>query len=162
MVKRRVAKRVKMARMYSRKRGKSGSKKPYRLSPPKWVNYGPEQIKDMVAKLAGEGHSTAEIGIILRDQYGIPSVKDICGMSMTDILKEKNLAPEIPEDLANLMRRAIKIKNHLKINFKDKAAKRGLQLTESKIRRLVKYYKRTGVLPKDWTYDLEKMTLLVE
>ena len=46
-------------------------------------------------------------------------------------------------------------------NKKDYVAKRGLQLTESKIKRLTKYYKRVGKLPENWKYDREKVKLLV-
>ncbi|KAB3548078.1 MAG: 30S ribosomal protein S15, partial [ANME-2 cluster archaeon] len=39
--------------------------------------------------------------------------------------------------------------------------KRALQLTESKIRRLVKYYRRTGTLPKDWVYRADTAEMLI-
>ncbi|MEK6967241.1 MAG: 30S ribosomal protein S15, partial [Nanoarchaeota archaeon] len=60
------------------------------------------------------------------------------------------------------IRKNIYVKHHLEKNHKDMAAKRGLQLTDSKIRRLVKYYKRTKRIEKDWTYDPDKIRLLVE
>jgi small subunit ribosomal protein S15 len=41
------------------------------------------------------------------------------------------------------------------------SSKRGMQLIESKIRRLAKYYKREGKLPEDWAYNLEQAKLLV-
>ncbi len=92
------------------------------------------------------------IGIILRDQYGIPLVKPILGKSITEVLQEHGLAPQIPEDLMNLIRRAVKIRKHLEEHPKDLSARRGLNLVESKIHRLVKYYKRVGKLPQDFTY----------
>jgi len=39
---------------------------------------------------------------------------------------------------------------------------RGLQLTESKINKLVKYYKKSDRLSKDWKYDHKKVKLLAE
>ncbi|HIQ50834.1 MAG TPA: 30S ribosomal protein S15, partial [Nautiliaceae bacterium] len=45
---------------------------------------------------------------------------------------------------------------------KDLHSKRGLQLIESKIKRLVKYYKRKKVLPENWKYTPEIAKLLVE
>ena len=74
---------------------------------------------------------------------------------ITEILKEKGIAREIPEDLQNLMRKALKIRKHLEANKKDNHTKRALQLTESKIRRLVKYYRREKVLPEEWRYKPE-------
>ncbi len=48
----------------------------------------------------------SSIGTILRDQYAIPLVKPITGKSISDTLKSANLAPAMPEDLANLMKKA--------------------------------------------------------
>ena len=39
--------------------------------------------------------------------------------------------------------------------------KRGLQLTESKIKRLVRYYKNRKVLPADFYYDVNNIELLL-
>ena len=142
-----------MARMYSRKRGKSGSKKPIKKTIPTWLGYKPKEVELLVVKLAKEGKSSAEIGMILRDNYGIPSVQLICGKSITVILKEKNLLPELPDDLTALIRKSVLVRRHLEENNKDMTAKRGLILTESKIKRLVKYYKRTGKLPSEWKFD---------
>jgi len=150
-----------MARMHSRKRGKSGSKKPPRTAAPDWVTYSAKEVESLVLKLRKEGHTAAMIGTILRDQYGIPSVKLITGKKITKILEENGLLDEIPEDLMALIRKAVNLRKHLEMHPKDKHSLRGLQLTESKIRRLVKYYRRVGKLPEKWRYDPEKAKLLV-
>ena len=124
-----------MARMYSRKRGKSGSKKPVEKSAP-WVKYKPQEIEEIVVKLAKKGYSTAQIGLILRDQYGIPSTRlkeGGAGLKISQILKKHGLSPEIPEDLMNLLKKAVNLMYHLEKNRKDYTSKRGLELTESKI-----------------------------
>jgi len=141
-----------MARMYARKRGKSGSKRLYRDRPPEWVPLTPEEIEKKIVELAEKGYSTAMIGLILRDQYGVPNVRQILGKKITKVLEEHGLAPSIPEDLNNLIKKAVRLRKHLSIHRKDYHNKRALQLVESKIRRLVKYYKRVGKLPKDWNY----------
>ena len=151
-----------MARMYSRKHGKSGSKRPLRDNPPKWIRYNKKEIEQLVMKLAKEDKSTAEIGLILRDQYGIPDVREVAGKKITAILKENGFKFDYPEDMMNLMRKALKIKEHLKIHKHDPFAIRGLELTESKIRRLGKYYKKRKILPEDWKYDPEKLKLIVK
>jgi small subunit ribosomal protein S15 len=51
---------------------------------------------------------------------------------------------------------------HRETHKKDQTAKRGLQLTESKIGRLVKYYKKTGQLSEDWTYDKTKAKTFID
>ena len=151
-----------MARMHSRAKGRSGSKKPPVKIVPKWVKYSKKEVQDLIVKLAKEGHSSAAIGLILRDQYGIPDVKAITNKRISQILKEKGLYPEIPEDLLNLMKRAVRLRKHLEKHKKDLHSRRGLQNMESKIRRLAKYYIREGMLPKNWKYDPEKAKILVQ
>jgi len=142
-----------------KKKGKSHSTRPARRTPPSWVKYAPEEVENLVVTLARRGYPPSMIGIILRDQYGIPLVKQITGKKICQILKEHGLAPQIPEDLANLIKRAIKIRKHLEEHPKDLHSKRGLQLVEAKIARLVKYYKREGVLPPDWEYKIERISI---
>jgi len=142
-----------------KKKGKSHSTRPARRTPPSWVKYAPEEVENLVVTLARRGYPPSMIGIILRDQYGIPLVKQITGKKICQILKEHGLAPQIPEDLANLIKRAIKIRKHLEEHPKDLHSKRGLQLVEAKIARLVKYYKRKGVLPPDWEYKIERISI---
>jgi small subunit ribosomal protein S15 len=127
---------------------------------PSWVPYTQEEVEQLIIELARRGFPPSMIGIILRDQYGIPSVKAILGKSITDVLQEHGLAPQIPEDLMNLIRRAVKIRKHLEEHPKDLSAKRGLILVESKIHRLVKYYKRVGKLPPDFVYKPEAFSML--
>jgi small subunit ribosomal protein S15 len=154
--------RIEMARIHARRRGRSGSKRPLITKNPEWVPLNKEEIEKLVVKLGRDGLTSARIGLVLRDNYAVPSVKLATGKSITQILRENGLKPEIPEDLAALMRKAINVDMHLLENKKDVAAKRGLQLIESKIRRLVKYYKRQGVIPADWTYSLKTAELQIE
>jgi small subunit ribosomal protein S15 len=144
-----------------REKGKSHSTRPARARPPIWVKYTPEDVELLVEELAKKGYGPSMIGIILRDQFGIPLVKLITGKKITKILEEKGLAPPIPEDLMALIRKAVNLRRHLEEHPKDLHAKKGLLDLESKIRRLVKYYKRVGKLPPDWEYDPEKAKLLV-
>ena len=151
-----------MARMHARRRGKSSSTRPLRTSPPEWVQYSAEDVEKLVIDLAKSGLSPSMIGLRLRDQYGIPSVKLITKKSVLQILREHGLEPKIPQDLADLMKKAVHLNEHLKKHRKDLHNRRGLQLIEAKIRRLVKYYKKTGRLPKDWEYSIETAKLYVE
>lgn len=148
-----------MARMYARKRGKSSSKRPFSLKirkmVPEWVEMTAEEVEEKVDALYNQGLSTSKMGITMRDSYGVPSVALVTGKKITKILKEKNKVGAIPEDLQNLMRKALIIRKHIEENKKDVHNKRVLQLTESKIRRLVKYYRREKVLPEDWKYKPE-------
>lgn len=150
-----------MARMHSRAKGKSGSTRPASEAKPSWLKYKAKEIELLIVKYAKEGNAASKIGLILRDKYGIPDVQQIVGLPITAVLEEKKLAGDIPEDLLNLMRRAILIRKHLEENKHDETAKRGLILTESKIRRLVKYYKKTKKLAQDWKYDPDRVRILL-
>jgi len=151
-----------MARVYSRKKGKSGSKKPPVKIVPKWIKQKKEDIVKLVIKLAKERKTSATIGSILRDQYGIPDVKTITGKTITQIMREGKLYPEITEDLMTLFRKAVSLRGHLSQNRSDLHSKKGLENLESKIRRLIKYYSRESKLPKDFRYDIEKVKLLIQ
>lgn len=137
-----------MARLRVRKKG--------------WSQSSRKEIEELAIKLAKEGNSPAKIGTILRDQYAVPNVKAATGKSITAILEAIGLKPSIPEDLRSLIKKAVATAKHLEKNPKDMHNKRNLTLIESKIRALVKYYKREEKLPKDWEYSLETAKVFVE
>ena len=145
-----------MARMHSRKRGKHGSKKPAKKTAPSWIRYKAKEVELLIAKFSKDGKSASQIGLLLRDTYGIPNVGALCGKSISAILKEKKIVPEVPEDLTALFKRYAAIKKHIEVNRHDETAARGLHLTESKIGRVSKYYKRTGRISEDWKFDTER------
>ncbi|MEB3844753.1 MAG: 30S ribosomal protein S15 [Desulfurococcales archaeon] len=144
-----------------RDKGKSESTRPARPVPPAWLAYTPEDIELIIEELAKKGYGPSMIGIILRDQLGIPLVKPILGKTITQVLREKGILSPVPEDLMRLMIKAVNLRRHLSEHPKDLHAKKGLMDLESKIRRLEKYYKRKGVLPPDWKYTPEQAKLLV-
>ena len=151
-----------MARIYSRKKGKSGSKKPVVRKAKKWTKFKKKEIDDSVVQMSKERKTSAQIGTILRDSYGIPDVKAATGKKMNQILKENKVYPELPEDMMSLLRRAVNLRKHLEKNKPDKHSKKGLENLESKIRRLGKYYVRKSELPKGWKYSPEKAKLIVQ
>lgn len=151
-----------MARRYSRKKGKAGSNKPAKPATPSWVIYKDKEVELLITKLAKEGKTSSQIGIVLRDTYGIPDSKLITKRSITKILGEKKLLSEIPEDLLSLIRRSIELNKHIEANKKDETAKRGIILAESQIRRLIKYYKKSGKLLSEWKYDPKRAGMFTE
>ncbi len=150
-----------MARMHSRKRGKSKSHKPFVTEPPAWIEMTPKEVEDMVTTLYRKGTPMAQIGAVLRDQHGVPSVKLICGKKVSTILKENDLLPEYPEDLINLIRRAMNLRNHLAENKKDLSSTHGLKRIESKIYRLSAHYRKVGRIPSNWKYSPKTAGVLV-
>jgi small subunit ribosomal protein S15 len=138
--------------MPKQEKGKSHSMRPVSRRPPSWCKYQPEEVESFIIKLAKEGHSLSSIGTILRDQYAIPLVKPIVGKSITDVLEGAGLAPSLPEDLSNLMKKAQSLAVHMDKNKKDLHNKRNMQIIEARIHKLSRYYKREGVLSKNWKY----------
>jgi small subunit ribosomal protein S15 len=132
-----------------------------RDSPPEWSNQKPQEVEELVVKLREKNLSQSEIGTILRDAHGIPRVKQATGKTLGKIISDANLNSKVPEDITNLIQKALRLRRHLELNHKDIHNKRSLHNCESKIRRLVKYYRRTGVLPEDWTYRPETAELLI-
>ena len=151
-----------MARMYSRKKGKHGSKRPPLKIVPRWVKYKKKEVEDLVIKLAKDKKNSAVIGTILRDEYGIPDVQTITGKKVVQIMVENKLYPEYPEDLMSLFKQAIILRQHIVKHKGDMHSKKGLEHLESKIRRLIKYYSKEGKVNRDFAYDPEKIKLIVQ
>ena len=138
--------------MPKQEKGRAHSTRPVSRRPPSWCKYQPEEVEAFIIKLAKEGHQLSKIGTILRDQYAIPLVKPITGKSISDTLEAAGLAPAMPEDLSNLVKKAQALAVHIDKNNKDLHNKRSMQVIEARIHKLSRYYKRTGVLPKNWKY----------
>jgi small subunit ribosomal protein S15 len=154
---------VSMARMHTRRKGQSGSKRPSTLRIPDWIEKDKDAqwVEAKVIELAKAGNTPSLIGKILRDQYGIPLVRVITNKRIMDILRENDLERRVPEDLRNMIAKALTIRRHLEDNKKDFVSKRGLQLVESKIHRLSKYYRKKKVLPADWKYSPDQAAVLL-
>lgn len=140
-----------MARTHAHKKGKSHSIRP--VNPDlSWVRLGKDEIISLITKMGREGLTSSEIGVKLRDEYAVPLAKPLIGRSISDILKANNIKRELPEDLSNLLNKALRLQRHLKQNPGDSNNIRSLELIEAKIHRLSKYYKREGILPSKWKY----------
>ncbi len=144
--------------MHTRRRGSSDSDKPVADEPPEWSDIDAESIEEQVVDLAEQGYSPSEIGIQLRDQgvqgVPVPDVKLATGKKVTEILEENDADPEIPEDLRNLLARAVRLNKHMEENGTDYQNKRALQNTEAKIRRLMNYY-RGDKIDEDFAYSID-------
>jgi len=117
-----------------------------------WVKLTPEQIGKLVVEMNKEGLNASQIGIKLRDEHAISSIKSVTGKTMKQFMEENGINQEIPEDLEALVKRALSLQNHLKSNKGDRKNVRSLELLEAKVHRLSKYYKKKNVIPKNWKY----------
>ncbi len=151
-----------MARIYSKRKGASGSHRPLRKKHPEWSSLNPREIESRIIELAKNEKTSSEIGFILRDQYAVPDVKIATGKQITELLEKNKIRSDVPEDLRNLIRTALRLQKHLEGNKKDLHNKKNLSLTEAKIWRLTKYYNETKRLPKGWKYSPAQAKLMFE
>jgi len=141
-----------MGRLHTHNHGKSHSTRPIDLQKPSWVTQSPKEIEELIIKYGKEELSSSLIGMKLRDQHAIPLVKPILKKGIIEVLEENNLKQEYPEDLNNILNKAIGLQKHLKSNKLDNRNVRSLELIEAKVHRLSVYYKKIGRIPKNWKY----------
>ena len=141
-----------MARIHSHRHGKSHQTRPPSKTTPTWVTYDKGEVEATITKLAKDGLTPSQIGLTLRDDYGIPLAKPLLGKSLGHFLREARQAPKIPQDLRDLIERAARVQKHLQAHKSDRKNVHSLELVEAKIYRLAKYYKELGLLPEDFKY----------
>ena len=141
-----------MGRVHSHRHGKSHSIRPVTVEAPEWVTQSPQAIEDLIVKYSKEGLTPSQIGIKLRDQHAIPLTKPVTKKTIGQILRENELEAEMPEDLDNIVNKAVGLQRHLKANRGDRRNVRSLELIEAKVHRLAVYYKRIGRIPQNWKY----------
>merc|ERR1712158_316438 len=150
-----------MGRMHAPGKGISQSALPYRRSVPNWLKLTNDEVQEQIFKLAKKGLTPSQIGVILRDSHGVAQVRFVTGNKILRILKSKGLAPDLPEDIYYLIKKAVSIRKHLERNRKDRDAKFRLILIESRIHRLARYYRQKSVLPPNWKYESSTASTLV-
>ena len=151
-----------MAKLHSKKKGKSGSRKPRKKEKPEWLQYSKEEVEEIIRNLAKEGYGPTVIGRALRDEHGIPMAKYVIGTTVGKFLEKEGLAPKFPDDLLNLIKKAVRMRGHLREKTADTKNRVKLMHVESKIHRLTKYYTKKNRVPADWRYDPDTAALLVK
>lgn len=139
-----------MGRMHSDGKGQSISMKPLSTIVPTYATKPFYEIKKDIIHHANKGMVPSAIGNMLRDQYGVGNAKDVLGMTILEFCKQNKCAPAIPEDLSSLISKSNSIRSHLRENRRDNDAKYRLNLVNSRLHRLVRYYKEKGALPGNW------------
>ncbi|MEK6931342.1 MAG: 30S ribosomal protein S15 [Thermoproteota archaeon] len=141
-----------MGRLHTHRHGKSHTIRPATLRVPSWITLSTKEIEELVVKYSKDGLTPSQIGLKLRDQHSIPLIKPITKKSIGKILEENDLQAEMPEDLDNIVKKAVGLQKHLKTNKGDNRNVRSLELIEAKVHRLSVYYKRIDRIPKTWKY----------
>ncbi len=107
-----------------------------KMTKPTWVKMKEPELKELIVKLS-EDNTPSQIGMVLRDQYGIPSTK-VFGKKLKAYMQE--LGIERNEDLENAENKVEKMKEHLKTNITDRKAKHKLQHAQSRLNITRKYF----------------------
>merc|ERR1719333_1813521 len=147
--------------MHSKGHGISKRCLPYRKTPPSWVQISAKDLTEQIVKMAKRGQTPSQIGVVLRDRFGIPQVKGVTGSKILRILKVNGVAPQLPEDLYHLIKKAVNIRKHIEKQRADKDGKFRLILVESRIHRLARYYRKVKSLPPTWRYQSKKAASLL-
>jgi small subunit ribosomal protein S13e len=98
--------------MHAPGKGLAGSAIPYKRTPPSWIKHTAEAVEQQIIKLAKKGLYPSQIGAYLRDHYAVPQVNCVTSNKILRILKKNGLAPEIPEDLYMLIKKAVAMRKH--------------------------------------------------
>ena len=151
-----------MGRMHSKGKGISRRCLPYRKAPPSWVQLSASDLTEQIVRMAKRGSSPSQIGVVLRDQHGIPQVKGVTGSKILRVLKVNGVAPSIPEDLYHLIKKAVNVRKHIEKFRADRDGKFRLILIESRIHRLARYYRKVKSLPPTWRYQSKKADTLLQ
>ena len=141
-----------MGRLHSHNYGKSHSTRPIEPKTPSWIKEDVKEIEELIVKYGKDDLSASQIGVKLRDQHSIPLVKPIIKKTISEVLEENDLKTALPEDLDNIVKKAIGLQKHLKSNKNDNRNVRSLELIEAKVHRLSVYYKKIGRIPQKWKY----------
>jgi small subunit ribosomal protein S13e len=68
-------------------KGIARSAAPFRKSAPSWCKTDERTVVDEIVKFAKKGLTPSQIGVLLRDSHGIPSVKAVTGSKILRVLK---------------------------------------------------------------------------
>ena len=148
-----------MGRMHGT--GISASALPYSRRVFKHNIFKPSQVVDLIVKFAKKNLTASQIGSILRDQYGVPQVRFLTGQKLNRILKKNGVAPKLPEDLYFLIKKVNTMRKHIERNHNDIDAKFRLNIKESRIHRISRYYRLNGKVASNFRYSPGKAAALI-
>ncbi len=153
-----------MAKMHSKKKGKSKSRKPIteKGKPPEGLELSAKQVEELVVGYYKQGMRPAMIGEKLKREHSVPDIEQVTGKRLVRVLKEHGQTNPVPPDLLDLLAKAVNLQKHIERNKRDTNNTIRLKRIESKIWRLTKYYIRQGALPGTWRYDPKQAELLIK
>ena len=121
----------------------------------------PKDVEALIVKYAKQGFTESQLGVILRDNYGVAQVRFLSGKKIQRILKKNGLAAKVPEDLYHLIKKSLAIRKHLEKNRNDQDSKYRLTIKESRIHRLTRYYRKAGKVPANFKYNFQTIGTII-
>jgi small subunit ribosomal protein S15 len=149
-----------LARLHTRKHGKSKSRKPAQADVR--LDADKAKVEKAILEYSKEGLSAAAIGQRIKEKHDAGYLKPLLGKRLNQFLMEKGTKKTIPDDMMALMRKAVGMHKHLDANKRDVYGRLRLARVEAKIWRLSKYYRESGKLPVDWKYDPAQAALMIK
>lgn len=108
------------------------------MKKPVWLKYTEEEVRDIILKIAEKnpGMTSEKIGLVLRDNYGIPKAK-IYGIKISEVLKDagKYISPEEK----NLKGKTANLEKHGAKHKHDQRTRRSLIITKAKLKKVSDY-----------------------
>lgn len=112
-----------------------------KMEKPVWLKYTDKEVKAIILKLAEKGLTSEKIGLVLRDQYGIPKTK-LYKIKIGKVLKENKKYQD--STYKNLNIKLEKIIKHFEKNKQDKKSERALIITKAKFKKIKDYNEKRG------------------
>lgn len=108
------------------------------MKKPVWLKYTEDEVKEIILKLAEKSPelTSEKIGLVLRDNYGIPSTR-IYNFKISEVLKKAGKYKSA--DLVNLSSKKAKLESHIKTHIHDQRTKRSLIITKAKLKKREEY-----------------------
>ena len=100
-----------------------------------WVKMKPAEIEKIVVELGKQNTPPEKIGLVLRDQHGIPKAK-ILGKKVTQILRENGI--DTNPEMDNISKKVEKLKKHFEKNKHDYSAQKSIIKNSSRLHKLKK------------------------
>ena len=117
---------------------KKVEKEEKKMDKPAWLKMSEKDLKRVIAELAKKYEQPAQIGLVLRDQYGVPSTK-VFGKKLAEYLEEVGVKAKGVE-YRNAQKKVEMIKKHLEKNVTDRRTKHKLQKAQSRVNVLKRYF----------------------
>ena len=110
------------------------------LQKPVWLKLNENELKQIITELMEKEPQPAKIGLILRDQYGIPTTR-VYGKKLLQIMKELGYTENA--ELKNTEKKLEIMKAHFKDHkATDKKTKHKIQKAQSRLNIVKKYWEK--------------------